>query len=59
MLELLVCDLELFWSKAAGPGGDWGTCGGDVMGYAVFDGLLQGYGLEGALWLPGEKCRAE
>ena len=70
MLELPACDLESFWSEAAGPGGDWGACGGDVVGYVVFYGLLcaagLGYGgkfsekgLEGVLWLPGEESRAE
>ena len=43
--RLLACDLESFWSKAAGQGGDWGACGDDVMGLLCLTGcsVLQGW----------------
>ena len=64
MIELLTCNLETFWGEPAGSGS------GDVVSYVVFNGLfcVAGFShsrkfgkklLEGILWFPGEKCRAE
>ena len=33
-------DLEFFWGKTAGSGGDWWACGTDVVGDVVFDGSV-------------------